>query len=140
MGGRSGRTVADGGVAGFSAALYVRAGAPAAAAGRIGYPREAPHTRDAQPRMPDMQRPAHAESRAPTQEEAEEAVRTLIRWAGDDPGREGLLDTPRRVVRAYREFFAGYGDDPAAVLLRTFEEVEGYDEMIVLRDIRFESH
>lgn len=78
--------------------------------------------------------------RAPSQEEAEEAVRTLIRWAGDDPRREGLLDTPKRVVRAYREFFAGYAEDPAAVLLRTFEEVEGYDEMIVLRDIRFESH
>lgn len=80
------------------------------------------------------------EEPAPSQEEAEEAVRTLIRWAGDDPGREGLLDTPRRVVRAYREFFAGYQEDPKAVLLRTFEEVEGYDEMIVLRDIRFESH
>jgi len=77
---------------------------------------------------------------APSQEEAEEAVRTLIRWAGDDPRREGLLDTPKRVVRAYREWFSGYAEDPAAVLLRTFEEVEGYDEMIVLRDIRFESH
>ncbi|MFV9650332.1 GTP cyclohydrolase I FolE [Pseudomonas citrulli] len=76
----------------------------------------------------------------PTHEEAEAAVRTLIRWAGDDPGREGLLDTPRRVVKSYAEFFAGYKDDPREILSRTFEEVEGYDEMIVLTDIRFESH
>ncbi|SEI51913.1 GTP cyclohydrolase I FolE [Pseudomonas sp. NFACC07-1] len=76
----------------------------------------------------------------PTHEEAEAAVRTLIRWAGDDPDREGLLDTPRRVVKSYAEFFAGYKDDPREILSRTFEEVEGYDEMIVLTDIRFESH
>lgn len=76
----------------------------------------------------------------PSEEEAAQAVRTLIRWAGDDPKREGLRDTPRRVLRAYREFFAGYAEDPAAVLRRTFGEVEGYDDMIVLRDIRFESH
>jgi len=76
----------------------------------------------------------------PTHEEAEAAVRTLIRWAGDDPDREGLLDTPRRVVKSYGEFFAGYKDDPREILSRTFEEVEGYDEMIVLTDIRFESH
>ena len=76
----------------------------------------------------------------PTEQEAAEAVRTLIRWAGDDPQREGLLDTPMRVVRSYREFFAGYGQDPNAILARTFSEVDGYDEMIVLRDIRFESH
>jgi GTP cyclohydrolase IA len=76
----------------------------------------------------------------PGREAAEEAVRTLIRWAGDDPAREGLLGTPDRVVRAYEEHFAGYGDDPVAYLQRTFEEVEGYDEMVVLRDIRFESH
>jgi GTP cyclohydrolase IA len=76
----------------------------------------------------------------PGREEAEEAVRTLIRWAGDDPAREGLLGTPDRVVRAYEEHFAGYADDPVAYLQRTFEEVEGYDEMVVLRDIRFESH
>ena len=69
-----------------------------------------------------------------------EAVRTLIRWAGDDPKREGLLETPSRVVRSYEEFFAGYGDDPKLVLARTFEEVDGYDEIIVLTDIRFESH
>lgn len=76
----------------------------------------------------------------PTRQEAEEAVRTLIRWAGDDPTREGLLDTPGRVVRSYEEFFAGYHEDPAQILARTFSEVEGYDEMIVLTDIRFESH
>ncbi|MCK6453883.1 MAG: GTP cyclohydrolase I FolE [Alphaproteobacteria bacterium] len=76
----------------------------------------------------------------PSRQEAEEAVRTLIRWAGDDPAREGLLDTPSRVVRAYEEFFAGYSVDPADVLRRTFSEIEGYDEMVVLKDIRFESH
>ena len=76
----------------------------------------------------------------PTREQAEEAVRTLIRWAGDDPAREGLLDTPARVVRAYQEWFSGYEADPEEMLKRTFEEVEGYDEMVVLRDIRFESH
>src|SRR3954464_3378834 len=76
----------------------------------------------------------------PTRAEAEEAVRTLIRWAGDDPNREGLRDTPARVVRAYEDWFSGYADDPMAFLERTFEEVEGYDEMVVLRDIRFESH
>jgi GTP cyclohydrolase I len=71
---------------------------------------------------------------------AEEAVRTLLRWAGDDPTREGLLDTPKRVVNAYRDWFSGYETDPAAYLRRTFEEVGGYDEMVVLRDIAFESH
>ena len=76
----------------------------------------------------------------PTQTDAEEAVRTLIRWAGDDPKREGLLETPSRVARAYKEFFRGYGVDPEAVLKRTFEETDGYDEMIVLKDMRFESH
>ncbi|RJF96953.1 GTP cyclohydrolase I FolE [Noviherbaspirillum cavernae] len=76
----------------------------------------------------------------PSREEAEAAVRTLIRWAGDDPMREGLLDTPSRVVRSYEEFFAGYKDEPSQILARTFSEVEGYDEMIVLTDIRFESH
>lgn len=76
----------------------------------------------------------------PSREEAEEAVRTLIRWAGDNPEREGLLDTPARVVRSYEEFFAGYLEDPAQILARTFSEVDGYDEMIVLTDIRFESH
>ncbi|MEK9970531.1 MAG: GTP cyclohydrolase I FolE [Ferrovibrio sp.] len=76
----------------------------------------------------------------PSRTEAEEAVRTLIRWAGDDPTREGLLGTPDRVVRSYEEFFAGYDEDPVAMLERTFEEIEGYDEMVVLRDIRMESH
>lgn len=76
----------------------------------------------------------------PSREAAEQAVRTLIQWAGDDPDREGLLDTPARVVRAYEEFFAGYNADPTAILERTFSEVEGYDEMIVMNDIRFESH
>lgn len=76
----------------------------------------------------------------PTREEAEAAVRTLIRWTGDDPTREGLIDTPKRVVKAYEEFFAGYAEDPRDVLSRTFEEVEGYDEVIALTGIRFESH
>ena len=76
---------------------------------------------------------------AVTQAQAEAAVRTLLRWAGDDPKREGLRDTPTRVVRAYREWFSGYTVDPADYLRRTFEEVAGYDEMIVLRDIPFES-
>jgi len=75
----------------------------------------------------------------PTQAQAEDAVKTLLLWAGDDPAREGLLDTPKRVAKAYREWFAGYEDDPRDVLLRSFEEVEGYDEMVVLRDIRLES-
>ena len=76
----------------------------------------------------------------PTRAEAEAAVRTLIRWAGDDPSREGLLGTPERVVRSYEEFFRGYREDPALILRRTFEEIEGYDEMVVLRDIGFESY
>ena len=76
----------------------------------------------------------------PSRDEAEAAVRTLILWAGDDPDREGLRDTPGRVVRAYEEFFAGYLQDPREILKRTFSEVEGYDEMIVMNDIRFESH
>ncbi len=76
----------------------------------------------------------------PSRAEAEEAVRTLLRWAGDDPAREGLLGTPDRVARAYEEFFSGYEVDPVAFLKRTFEEIDGYDELIVLRDIRFESH
>src|ERR1700730_12998674 len=76
----------------------------------------------------------------PTRATAEEAVRTLLRWAGDDPEREGLLETPKRVVRAYEDWFSGYQIDPAEYLRRTFEEVGGYDEMVVLRDISFESH
>ncbi|WP_375593951.1 GTP cyclohydrolase I FolE [Algihabitans albus] len=76
----------------------------------------------------------------PSREEAEAAVRTLLAWAGDDPAREGLQDTPARVARAYEEFFGGYAIDPVDLLQRTFSEVEGYDEMVLLRDIRFESH
>jgi GTP cyclohydrolase IA len=76
----------------------------------------------------------------PNRAEAEEAVRTLIRWAGDDPSREGLLGTPDRVVRAFREYFTGYDEDPVALLQRTFEETDGYDEIVMLKDIRFESH
>lgn len=76
----------------------------------------------------------------PTREQAEEAVKILLKWAGDDPSREGLKDTPARVVRSYEEFFEGYNADPEEILKRTFSEVEGYDEMVVLRDVRIESH
>ena len=79
-------------------------------------------------------------SAKPSQAEAEAAVRTLLRWAGDDPAREGLRDTPARVARSYRELFAGYDTDPVGLLERTFEDVEGYDEIILLRDIRLESY
>ncbi len=78
--------------------------------------------------------------RRPSRDEALEAVRTLIRWAGDDPEREGLVGTPDRLVRAYEEYFSGYDDDPVALLQRTFEEMDGYDEIVMLKDIRFESH
>jgi GTP cyclohydrolase I len=81
-----------------------------------------------------------AAPRRPTREEAEAAVRTLLEWAGDDPDREGLKGTPSRVVRAFEEYFAGYASDPIDLLQRTFEETDGYDEMVVLKDIRFESH
>jgi GTP cyclohydrolase I len=81
-----------------------------------------------------------ARVRRPSREEALEAVRTLIRWAGDDPSREGLIGTPDRVVRSYAEFFSGYEEDPVALLQRTFEETDGYDEIVMLKDIRFESH
>ena len=80
-----------------------------------------------------------AKSRKVTRAAAEAAVQTLMRWAGDDPDREGLKDTPKRVVRAYQDWFSGYSIDPSEYLRRTFEEVEGYDEMVVLRDIAFES-
>ncbi|HYD99134.1 MAG TPA: GTP cyclohydrolase I FolE [Alphaproteobacteria bacterium] len=85
-------------------------------------------------------RAAAPERPRPSREEAEAAVRTLLRWAGDDPEREGLLGTPGRVVRSYEEFFAGYAVDPVALLQRTFEETDGYDEMVILRDIRLESY
>jgi GTP cyclohydrolase I len=76
----------------------------------------------------------------PSADEAKEAVRTLIRWAGDNPGREGLIDTPERVIEAYREFYAGYDEDPEAILAKTFEEVAGYDEVVLLKNMEFESH
>ncbi len=79
-------------------------------------------------------------SEKPNREQAEAAIRTLLSWAGEDPAREGLLDTPGRVVDAYKDWFSGYAMDPAEFLRRTFEEVAGYDELIVLRDISFESH
>lgn len=79
-------------------------------------------------------------AKKPSRTEAEDAVRVLLRWAGEDPEREGLKDTPARVARSYEEFFKGYEEDPVALLARTFEEIEGYDEMVVLRDIRIESH
>ena len=88
---------------------------------------------------PKRQRAASGATGKPSREEAEAAVRTLIRWAGDDPDREGLLATPSRVVRAYEEWFSGYKDEPREYLKRTFEETGGYDEVVVLRDIRFES-
>jgi GTP cyclohydrolase I len=80
-----------------------------------------------------------ASAERPTREQAEAAVRTLLLWAGDDPEREGLRDTPSRVTRAFKEFFVGYDTDPVAVLERTFEETDGYDEIVLLRDIRLES-
>jgi GTP cyclohydrolase I len=89
---------------------------------------------------PVARAPSPTSTDRPSREEAEAAVRTLLRWAGDDPTREGLVDTPARVVRAYEEFFAGYDIDPVALLERTFEETDGYDEIVLLRDIRLESH
>ena len=81
-----------------------------------------------------------ADNKKPTREEAEAAVRTMLAWAGDNPDREGLVETPKRVVRAYEQFFAGYEMDPKEVLSKVFEEVEGYDEMVIVKDIRVESH
>jgi GTP cyclohydrolase I len=83
---------------------------------------------------------AKAHPKRPSRKEVEAAVRTLIEWAGDDPSREGLRGTPDRVARAFEEFFSGYDTDPVELLHRTFDEINGYDEMVVLRDIRFESH
>ena len=79
-------------------------------------------------------------NKKPTREEAEAAVRTMLAWTGDNPDREGLVETPKRVVRAYEQFFAGYEMDPKEVLSKVFEEVEGYDEMVIVKDIRVESH
>ncbi len=80
------------------------------------------------------------DNKKPTREEAEAAVRTMLAWTGDNPDREGLVETPKRVVRAYEQFFAGYEMDPKEVLSKVFEEVEGYDEMVIVKDIRVESH
>ena len=88
----------------------------------------------------DDKRTLSLQDEKPSRSEAEEAVRTLIKWAGDDPDREGLLDTPNRVVRSYEEFFAGYAADPSEILSRSFEETDGYDEMVLLKNISFESH
>ena len=90
--------------------------------------------------MNKILKPDASELSVPTREEAEDAVRTLLRWAGDDPTRDGLIETPKRVAKAFQDYFRGYNDDPEAILQKTFEETEGYDEMIVLRGIRFESH
>lgn len=87
-----------------------------------------------------LPKPANQNLTRPTVEEAKEAVRTLLRWAGDDPAREGLLDTPRRVIEAYEEYFEGYTQNPDDILARTFEEVENYDEMVLLKNMRLESH
>ena len=83
---------------------------------------------------------AKTDPKRPSREEAEAAVRTLLQWAGDDPTREGLVDTPKRVAKAFEDWFSGYDQDPEAYLSRTFEEVAGYDDMVILKDIRFESH
>ena len=80
------------------------------------------------------------DNKKPTREEAEAAVKTMLAWTGDNPEREGLIETPKRVVRAYEQFFAGYEKDPKQVLSKVFEEVEGYDEMVIVKDIRVESH
>ena len=94
------------------------------------------------PATPSLAHPANENRKKtrPSPEEAKEAVRTLIRWAGDDPSREGLLDTPQRVIDAYREFYAGYEEDPKEILAKTFEEVADYDEIVLLKNMDFESH
>ena len=93
-----------------------------------------------QNKLNDETAPAGTSAKRPSREEAEAAVRTLIEWTGDNPDREGLLDTPARVIRSYDEFFAGYREDAAEMLARTFEEVEGYDDMVLLKNIRVESY
>src|SRR3982074_2725604 len=85
-------------------------------------------------------RGSQTENQRPSQTEVEAAVRTIIRWTGEDPDRDGLIETPARVTRSFEEFFSGYGQDPAEILEKTFEEIEGYDEMIAQRDIRIERH
>ena len=110
-------------------------------ANRVGGVIEEATTED-EPCRPEVSErdPAHPPVARPSRGEALAAVETLLRWAGDDPDREGLVGTPDRVVKAYEDFFRGYAVDPVDLLQRTFEEVEGYDEMVLLRDIRFESH
>lgn len=98
------------------------------------------HTPQSAPTLPRDHGESKSTTDRPTRTEVENAVRTLIRWAGDDPNREGLLATPDRVARSYEEFFAGYFQDPESILRTTFEETEGYDEMVVLRNIDYESH
>lgn len=93
-----------------------------------------------QPRRLERVAVAQAPSERPDRVEVEQAIRTMIRWAGDDPARDGLRETPGRVARAFEEYFSGYALDPTEILQKTFEEIEGYDEMIVLRGVRFESH
>jgi len=88
----------------------------------------------------EREREAAAVSERPDRAEVEDAFRTIIRWTGDDPARDGLIETPSRVARAFEEFFIGYSQNPVTVLQKTFEEIEGYDEMITLRGVRFESH
>lgn len=100
----------------------------------------APGSRLADADLPQAGDPPPADDARPSREEAEAAVRTLLRWIGEDPAREGLRETPARVARAFEEHFEGYRIDPSQILLKTFEEVEGYDEMVVLKDIAFESH
>src|SRR5437763_6828802 len=85
-------------------------------------------------------RASQPETQSPSRPEVEAAVRTIIRWTGEDPDRDGLVETPARVTRSFEEFFSGYGQDPVEILEKTFEEIEGYDEMIALRAIGFESH
>jgi len=114
-------------------------GGPAAGGGLTGQQRGRRSVNIVSPKSATLVVNSSLEAR-PTRAEAEAAVRTLLRWTGDDPDREGLIDTPSRVVRAYEEFFAGYATDPVDLLARSFEETDGYDEMVVLRDIRLESH
>jgi GTP cyclohydrolase I len=87
-----------------------------------------------------MSKKSRETSPKPSRQEAERAVHTLLRWAGDNPSREGLIETPARVTKAFEDWFSGYGQDPEEYLTRTFEEIEGYDDMVILKDIRFESH
>lgn len=87
-----------------------------------------------------VRKPESADLPRPSREEAEAAVRTLIRWAGDNPDREGLLETPKRVAKAYEELFSGYAKDPAEILAKTFQEVSGYDDMVLVKDIPFHTH